>query len=240
MTVPPIVPQPILATTALVYPYAAVPLLPIVTSSAQPSCCRAYACCRDSQMHRIEEPNAQLLREALAPYVDIQALRRLATEKNPNLQAALRVDNPPLEVRALLNTLAAVLHPLKWERIVDATDVAALLLVEMSRLEQEQLRLICLDTKNHLQTIQLVYQGTLGSVSPRVAELFRTAIRHNSASIILVHNHPSGDPTPSAEDIEFTESVIEAGALLNIQVLDHLVIGRGRWISIRRYAPIFN
>ncbi len=67
----------------------------------------------------------------------------------------------------------------------------------------------------------------------RVGEVFREAIRVNCASIIVVHNHPSGDPTPSAEDVKLTESLVAAGQLLDIEVLDHLVLGHQRFISLR-------
>lgn len=81
--------------------------------------------------------------------------------------------------------------------------------------------------------IALVYSGSLNTTVVRVAEVFREAIRSNSAGIIVVHNHPSGDPTPSPEDVRVTEMLVEAGALLDINVLDHLVIGRNRYVSLK-------
>ena len=78
-----------------------------------------------------------------------------------------------------------------------------------------------------------VYRGSLNSSQVRVGELFKDAVRRTSAAIIVVHNHPSGDPTPSPDDVALTRAVIEAGRLLDIEVLDHLVIGRGRWVSLK-------
>lgn len=112
-------------------------------------------------------------------------------------------------------------------------DVAALLMLEMSHLEQEHLRVVLLNTKNHVLKIQTVYVGTINSSAVRIGELFKEALKVNAASLIVVHNHPSGDPTPSPEDIAVTRQMIEAGELLDVDVLDHLVIGQGRWVSLR-------
>ncbi|MCC6453962.1 MAG: DNA repair protein RadC [Caldilineaceae bacterium] len=112
-------------------------------------------------------------------------------------------------------------------------DVANLLMVEMGLLEQEHLRTVLLDTKNFVVRVVNVYVGSLNSASVRVGEVFREAIRSNSASIIVVHNHPSGDPTPSPEDVRVTEMMVEAGQLLDIEVLDHLVIGRNCYVSLK-------
>lgn len=78
-----------------------------------------------------------------------------------------------------------------------------------------------------------IYVGSLNAASVRVGEIFREAIRANSASLVVVHNHPSGDPTPSPEDVRVTELLIEAGKLLDIEVMDHVVIGRNRFVSLK-------
>ena len=104
-------------------------------------------------------------------------------------------------------------------------DVARLVQYEMMGLPQEHLWVLLLNTKNQVTSIQKIYQGTLNSSTVRIAELFKAAITKNAAGVILVHNHPSGDPSPSAEDIRLTRAVVEAGKLLDIEVLDHIVIG---------------
>lgn len=124
-------------------------------------------------------------------------------------------------------------------QIRSPSDAAQLMQIEMSHLDQEQLRAICLDTKNRVQKIQTVYVGSLNASMVRIGEVFKEAIRLNSASIIVVHNHPSGDPTPSPEDIVVTRQMIEAGRLLDIDVLDHLVIGNGRFVSMRERGLAF-
>jgi DNA repair protein RadC len=79
----------------------------------------------------------------------------------------------------------------------------------------------------------MVYRGSLSQSQVRVGELFKSAIRANAAAVIIIHNHPSGDPTPSPDDVAVTRQIIQAGKLLDVDVLDHLVIGRGRFVSLK-------
>ncbi|MEZ4769629.1 MAG: DNA repair protein RadC [Caldilineales bacterium] len=112
-------------------------------------------------------------------------------------------------------------------------DAANLLMAEMSLLPQEHLRTVLLDTRNRVLSIPTIYVGSLNTAQVRVGEMFREAIRANCAAMIVVHNHPSGDPTPSPEDVQVTRMIVEAGSLLNIDVLDHLIIGRQRFVSLK-------
>jgi DNA repair protein RadC len=123
--------------------------------------------------------------------------------------------------------------PAEPMRLQSPAEVAALLAPEMSFLEQEHLRVVLLNAKNHLLAIHEVYKGSVSSSPVRVGEVFREAIRKNCPSIILAHNHPSGDPAPSPDDVRITRQVVAAGQLLDIEVLDHLVIGDRRWVSMR-------
>lgn len=112
-------------------------------------------------------------------------------------------------------------------------DVAALVQYEMAALDQEHLWVLVLDTRNRVIALDKLYKGSLNASMVRVAETFRTAIQRNAAAIVLIHNHPSGDPAPSAEDVTLTRAVVQAGKILDIDVLDHLVIGQGRWVSLK-------
>jgi DNA repair protein RadC len=112
-------------------------------------------------------------------------------------------------------------------------DVAALLMAEMSHLVQEQLRVLLLDNRLRLIRQVLSYQGTINTSIVRVAEVFREPVREGCKAIILCHAHPSGDPSPSPEDIAITKECVEAGRLLGIDVTDHLIIGQGRYVSLR-------
>ena len=104
----------------------------------------------------------------------------------------------------------------------------------MSHLDQEHLRTVLLDSKNRVKAISTVYIGSLNASLIRVGEIFKEAIRRNSAAIIVVHNHPSGAPEPSPEDVLVTREIVAAGKLLDIETLDHLIIGNGVWISLRQ------
>lgn len=113
------------------------------------------------------------------------------------------------------------------------SDAAEIVRYEMSALEQEELRVLLLNTRNQVIRKTMVYRGSVNSSQARVAEVFKDAIRNNAKAIIVVHNHPSGDPTPSPEDIAITRAFVQAGELLDIQVLDHLIIGQGRYVSLK-------
>jgi DNA repair protein RadC len=135
---------------------------------------------------------------------------------------------PNCQVRLDLPGFAGV----RWT-VSSPGDIADRLLFEMSGLEQEQLRVVILDTKNHVSRVVTVYQGNVSSALARVGELFRDAVRLNAAGIILVHNHPSGDPTPSPDDLHLTAEALAAGRLLDVEVLDHIVVGGTTWVSLK-------
>jgi DNA repair protein RadC len=111
--------------------------------------------------------------------------------------------------------------------------VARLLLAELAYADQEHVKVVLIDTRNQVIATPTIYKGTLNTTSIRVGEVFKEAIRRNAAAIIVAHNHPSGDPTPSPEDVILTRRIVEAGKLLNIEVLDHLILGHDRWVSMR-------
>lgn len=120
-------------------------------------------------------------------------------------------------------------------QVRSAHDVANLLEVRLRGLDQEQLHVVLLSTRNHVLGTRKVYEGSLNSSIVRPAEVFRDAIRESAAAIIVAHNHPSGDPNPSADDVRVTRDLVAAGRILDIELLDHLVIGDQRhgYISLR-------
>jgi DNA repair protein RadC len=119
-------------------------------------------------------------------------------------------------------------------------DVADRLLLQMGRLEREELRVVLLNTKNVVLRVATVYQGNVSSSLVRVGELFRDAVRLNATGVILVHNHPSGDPTPSPDDLHLTAEALAAGRLLDIDLLDHLVVGHDAYVSLRDRGVSFD
>ena len=127
--------------------------------------------------------------------------------------------------------------PRRWV-IRRPDDLAAHLLPAMGLLEREELRVAVLNTKNAVTAIPTLYAGSLSGSSVRIGEVFREAVRRNGAAVVVAHNHPSGDPAPSTEDLHITEELAAAGRLLDIALLDHLIIGRDRWVSLRAMGVI--
>jgi len=159
---------------------------------------------------------------AQASFRELCAERGLGEAKVAQLKAAMELG------RRLLST-----HPEERAVVKSPDDVANLLLAEMSLLEQEHLRVVLLNTKNQVMGIPEIYIGNVNTSLIRVSEIFRAPIRENCPALIVVHNHPSGDPTPSPEDIKITKQLVEAGKLLDIEVLDHLVMGQGQYVSLK-------
>lgn len=112
-------------------------------------------------------------------------------------------------------------------------DVHAMLFGEMALLEQEHLRVILLTVRNEVICVRDIYKGNVSSAVVRLGEVFRDAVREGCPNIIAVHNHPSGDPSPSAEDAALTKLMVEAGKLLGVEMLDHIVIARRGFVSLR-------
>lgn len=112
-------------------------------------------------------------------------------------------------------------------------DVAALLMPRLRHLRQEEFQAVLLDSKNQVLAIETVFVGSLNASLVHPREVFARAIRRSAAALIVAHNHPSGDPTPSREDIEVTRRLLEAGKIIGIEVLDHIIFGDGKTISMR-------
>jgi DNA repair protein RadC len=118
--------------------------------------------------------------------------------------------------------------------IQSPADAARLLQPLLLGKDQEYLYVLLLDTRNRVIGAPLeIYHGSLNTSLIRIGELFKSAVRVNAAAIVVAHNHPSGDPSPSPEDVAVTRAVVEAGKLLDVNVLDHLVIGNPRWVSLK-------
>lgn len=159
----------------------------------------------------------------------------LAKVKGINQATAVRI-------KAALN-LGLRLNIPNEERptINSPADAAALVQYEMALLEKEHLRVLLLDQRNHVLEIVEVYVGSVNSSQVRIAEIFKPAIARMAPAIIVVHSHPSGDPTPSPDDVAVTRAIVQAGKLLDISCLDHLVIGHGnKWVSLKERGLGFN
>lgn len=117
--------------------------------------------------------------------------------------------------------------------ITSPGDVGDLLMEDMRYLDREHFRIVMLNTKNQVLAVESVAVGSLNAAIVHPREIFKAAISKSAAAVVLVHNHPSGDPTPSQDDIQITKRLVDAGRLLGIEVLDHVVIGDNRYLSLR-------
>jgi DNA repair protein RadC len=159
---------------------------------------------------------------ALASELELAALPGIGTARAAQLTAAFELG------RRLLADWPSG----RWT-IRSPSDVADRLVLQMGRLEREELRVVLLNTKNVVLRVVTVYQGNVSASLVRIGELFRDAVRLNASGVILCHNHPSGDPTPSPDDLHLTAEALAAGRLLDVDVLDHLVIGHDAFVSLR-------
>ncbi len=169
----------------------------------------------------------------LGHYGSLGALRRADA---PTLRAAHGLTHRQADrlVDALDLATRLLLEPREERpRVTSPRDAAQLVLAEMGALESEQMRVLLLDTKNQLIAAITLYVGTVNECHVRVGEVFREAVRRNATSLILAHNHPSGAVEPSPEDIALTREVVQAGKLLDVEVLDHLVVSAGSYTSLR-------
>jgi len=124
-----------------------------------------------------------------------------------------------------------------WQVLTPA-NAADRLVPAMRHLEREELRVLLLSTKNVVLGCVTVYAGNLAGSAVRVGEVFRDAVRRQAAGIVVAHNHPSGDPSPSADDLRITAELAEAGRLLDIELVDHLVVADRGWTSLRALGGI--
>lgn len=134
------------------------------------------------------------------------------------LELSRRLQEPPADERP---------------RITSPATAANLLMPLLSHKTQEELHVVLLDTRNRVMGIRAIYKGSLNSSMVRIGELFRPAIEAPAAAIIAAHNHPSGQADPSPEDLAVTRQIVQAGKLLDIELLDHLIIGQGVYVSLK-------
>lgn len=140
-----------------------------------------------------------------------------------------------VQIKAALEISRRLMMSPASERITikSPDDVAALVMNDMRNLDKEYFRILLLNTKNHVLSIETINIGTLNSSMVHPREIFKVAIKKSAAALILFHNHPSGDPSPSTDDINITKRIIQSGDILGIFVLDHIIIGDNKFISLK-------
>jgi len=157
-----------------------------------------------------------------APFEDLVAEHGIGTAKAAQIKAAIelgrRLHESPAEEHVTISNPAQAADLVKYE---------------MQALEYEALRVILLDTRNQVLETREIYRGSVNTAQVRAADVFKPAVRKNATALIVVHNHPSGDPTPSPDDVAVTRELVKAGELIDVKVLDHIIIGRGRHVSMK-------
>ncbi|WP_028543575.1 RadC family protein [Paenibacillus taiwanensis] len=176
---------------------------------------------------RVMNRIGSLSRLADLSLIELTQIRGIGTAKALELQACLELGRRMARSRML--ETASIRRP---------EDAAELVMESMRHLKREHFVCIYLNTKNRVLAQETISVGTLDASLVHPREVFRAAIRHGAASLICIHNHPSGDPTPSREDIEITRRLIEAGVLVGIEVLDHLIIGDNQYVSLKEQSLV--
>lgn len=158
-----------------------------------------------------------------APFLELCAEKGIGEAKAAQIKAAL-------ELGTRLSAFAPDAKPV----VRTPDDVAGLVLTEMSLLTEEHVRVALLDARNRVLGIPTVYVGSVHTTNVRIGELLSDAVRVKAAAIVLLHNHPSGDPVPSEADVKMTRSLRESARLMDIDLFDHIVIAGGRYASLRQ------
>jgi DNA repair protein RadC len=157
-----------------------------------------------------------------APFEELVAQHGIGMAKAAQIKAAIelgrRLQQSPAEEHTIIGNPAQAADLVKYD---------------MQAFDHEVLRVILLDTRNQVLDIKDVYRGSVNTAQVRAADVFKDAVRKSATAIIVVHNHPSGDPTPSPDDVAVTRELIRAGETIDVKVLDHIIIGRGRHVSMK-------
>ncbi|MDB5102011.1 MAG: radC [Cyanobacteria bacterium RYN_339] len=164
----------------------------------------------------------------LVPAAALQAEPGLGPAKAARLAAAFELGNRAAAARAPIR--AAIKGP---------ADAWRLLAPRLERLDREHFLAILLDSKHNVLDVALVAIGTLNATLVHPREVFKPAVRASAAAVVLAHNHPSGDPTPSPEDRALTAQLLAAGEIMGIRVMDHVVVGHGRYASLRETSSLW-
>lgn len=169
----------------------------------------------------------------LTRFGNLRALASASLEEIAGVRGIGRVKAITIKAAMELGMRLAAEEVNREEPIRSSEDVWRIYGPEMRQLEHEEFRVVLLDTKNQALKFHTVSVGTLNASLVHPREVFREAIRRGCHSIICVHNHPSGDPTPSADDIAVTKDLVKVGEIMKIRVLDHVIIGETRWVSMQ-------
>jgi DNA repair protein RadC len=182
------------------------------------------------------DANRLLITDTQLPLVDMAAGVSISKERRKQKTQKIKVNDMLSQVRQLHEQINSYLHkcPVAERPSINSpADAAELVKPFIGVLDHEELWVIVLDRRNKIMQFVKLYQGSVSASQVRVGEVFRQAIIEQASAIIIAHNHPSGDPTPSPDDVAVTRAIVQAGKLLDIEVLDHIVVSQDRFISLK-------
>jgi DNA repair protein RadC len=217
-------------------PYA-IPRLRLLPIREQP----AFRVARDSDACSL----AELLAVIIGGSTQIEAaewllsrfgsIRKIAQAHVDEISRVPGISNQTaLRLKAALALGRKLLQPEDDRPVIHSPgDAAQILMPLLAHREQEFLMVMMLDTRNRVLDVAELYHGSLNSSMVRVGEVFKPALQRNAASVLVAHNHPSSDPTPSPEDVTVTRAIVQAGKLLDVSVVDHIVCGLSSWVSLK-------
>ena len=169
----------------------------------------------------------------------VGGIRHLAGTTAREMTAVLtKVEAVRLRAAVEIGRRTLTLQPDELPQLRSARDVAAYLLPRYGAAAVEQFGVLLLNTKHRVLRTEVISKGTLDASLVHPRELFKVAITHRAAAVVIFHNHPSGDPTPSVDDVALTDRVVQAGSLLGIKVLDHIVLAGSRYHSFKEAGRI--
>lgn len=175
----------------------------------------------------------RVVEQLLSVCKDIHSLSRVSITDLVQVEGIGIAKAIQLKATVELGHRLAIPYPLNKQLIRTPSELASILIPRIGPLEQEEVHSVSLDSRNRVISDDMIYKGTISSANMRIGEIFRQAIRNNAASIVIAHNHPSGDSSPSQDDIQATKEVVKAGRILGIETLDHLVIGGNTYVSLK-------
>lgn len=174
-----------------------------------------------------------LSREILKYFDNLFELKQATVEEFQQIKGIGKVKAIELKAAIELGTRIANANQLKLGKVLSSTSIGTQLMQEMKDLQQEHLIAIYLNMKNEMIKRETVFIGSLNQAVAHPREIFKSAVKYSAARILIAHNHPSGVPTPSSNDISFTERIVECGNLMGIEVLDHIIVGANGYVSLR-------
>jgi DNA repair protein RadC len=181
----------------------------------------------------VGETSVQVGQRLLLTFGGISGLHRASFDELSSQKGVKLAKAAQIKAAIELGRRLVLESPEDKPTVHSPADAAVMVQYEMSALQQEELRVMLLDTRNRVQFIETVYRGSVNSSQVRIAEVFKAAVRRNATNLIVIHNHPSGDPTPSPDDVDITRAILQAGELLDIKLLDHIIVGNGRFVSMK-------